>query len=369
MEEASANRPPYDNRDAKERTADARTAHFFFGDDRPNYQTNYSMNFGQRRTDRPRFAANLGLQKSSIQFDRDAGLGPNAKRLAKKDTFPKVADAPPPDVYTRHFDIGYAPLDYTTTTVVGLQGGCEAQRGREAALKAPACAPIADDGDAAGPWKTVYSTDFQKRARVPNAIDEADLRGTHFDPGHDPNDWRRNEMAVAEGLPAREFIDLQASNPVFRGDGGMRWDTTTADMIGVHDKTLDGRGEQVGDARASHLFVGGDDRDFSTTAQDANRMAGTGKPAAPGQDLHKLRGVAFARGGSWDQFAVAKTDVDEKTPEQYAQTVTFDGSYFKRSHFDLEATAANRGRYETTYFEETCRPTLAGDDGVKVVEP
>jgi hypothetical protein len=85
--------------------------------------------------------------------------------------------------------------------------------------------------------------------------------------------------------------------------------------------------------------------------------------------LHALRGVAFARGGPWDQFAVAKTDVDERTPAEYARTEKGDGAYFKGSHFDLEATAADRGRYETTYFEEICRPTLAGDDGVRVVEP
>jgi hypothetical protein len=146
----------------------------------------------------------------------------------------------------------------------------------------------------------------------------------------------------------------------------MRFETTNGDLIGFHDG--DGRGEPVGDARASHLFLGGDPRDFSTTAADANRKVGTGKPAVPAQDLHKLKGVAFARGAAWDRFAVAETDVDEKTPEEYARVEKVDGSYFRQSHFDLDATV-NRGRYATTYFEEICRPTLAGDEGLPIIEP
>jgi hypothetical protein len=140
-------------------------------------------------------------------------------------------------------------------------------------------------------------------------------------------------------------------------------------MIGAHDKTIDGRGEPTADARASHLFMGGDDRDFSTTAADANRLAGTGRPADAAQDLHKLRGLPIARGDSWSPFSPAKTDVDEKPPVDYPRTEKIDGTYFKNSHFDLEATAANKGRYETTYFEEICRPTIVSDPEIPLPEP
>jgi hypothetical protein len=149
----------------------------------------------------------------------------------------------------------------------------------------------------------------------------------------------------------------------------MRWTTTTGDLIGAHDKTADGRGAPTADARASHLFVGGDGRDFATTAADANRLAGAGRPAGPAQDLHKLRGLAFARGGPWSPFFAAKTDVDARPPGEYARTETFDGAYFKSAHFDLEATAANKGRYETTYFEEICRPKIEGEPAIQAPEP
>jgi hypothetical protein len=356
MEEASANRPTYDNRDAKDRVAYARRAHFFFGDDLPKYETNYTRNFGPKPLNPPA-PFNPKLQSSSIEFDRDAGAGPNTLRLRERGTFPVVGDAPPPNVRGSNFDVGYDPCAYRTTTADGLINGIAGAKGRVQPARAPECAEFATHGPAAGKWETRYNSDFQDRPPEANPIDAADLRRTHFELGNAETDYSRPAVAVAQGAPHHEFIDLQASNPVFRGDQHMRFETTMGDLVGVYDKSQDGRGEQI-DNSGDHVFLGGDKPGFSTTAAEANRLAGTGKPAQMAQDLHLLKGVAFARGGTWDRFAGAAVDVDEKAPVEHPKIDKIDPKYYRQSHFDLEATGPSRGLYETTYFEEICRPKI-----------
>lgn len=229
---------------------------------------------------------------------------------------------------------------------------------RPEAFKAPPCAELANHGDAAPPWQSLYHTTFTNRQPIPNPIDAEDLRKTHFDPGHDPDDWKREEMAVTDHVPERPTIDLQQSNQVFRGDGDMRFQTTSSDMIGVYDRTQDGRGKTV-DARADHLYLGGDQVDYQSEAKRANLLAGKGKPAQKCQDLHLLRGVAFARGGAWDPYTGCVDSTDEKSPRGQPEVERTDPRYFKQTHFELDATASHKSRYKTTYFEEICRPKLA----------
>lgn len=357
MKEANDNRPPYDNREAKERVTDARNAHFFFGDNSGQYQTNYSTNFIKRPISRPPPVDNK-LYRSSVEFDPVAGIGPHTKDREKKGEFPQIGDAPKPNHLRINFDVGYSKLDYQTTTKSQLQAR---RQSKPESFKAPPCAEISDHGAAAGPWQTTYSTDFEPdRKPVPNQVDINDLRGTHFDIGHDKTNWTREEMAVAKTKPKHETIDLQISNPVFRGDGDMRWQTTSNDLIGNFDKSKDGRGVDHLDARADHLFLGGEKVDYGTSAQAANRCAGQGKPAQKVQDLHLLKGVGFARGGAWDQFATDPLgDADEKDPIGQPETFKVDSKYFTQTHFALDATKNSKCRYKTTYFEEICKPKIA----------
>jgi hypothetical protein len=355
MQEACENRPVYDNSEARGRLSDGRSSHFFFGDDTA-FETNCGATFPPRRGARPPASVKLGLQRSSIEFDGRAGVGPNTKRLRKRPTFPAVGDAPAVDVFKPNFDVGYETLDYTTTTQAGLYAGPPAP---PTACQAPACAELANHGDRAGPWTTVYSTDFQPRERIENQIDVADLRGTHFDPGHERDDWHRPGMAVATQKTQKAAIDLQSSNSVFRGDGEGRWHTTAGDMLGAHDRLKDGRGREAEDARASHIFLGGDDREWGTSAAEANRKAGTGRPAELARGGRAGGPAAFAQGGPWGHFTVAKTDVSERPPAEYPRMEVPDRSELRKSHFMLDATGA-RPVYETTYFEEICKPTLAG---------
>jgi hypothetical protein len=281
--------------------------------------------------------------------------------MQKRETFPPVADAPTPDVMCRNFDMGYDSPDYQTTTDMSLRTGRHGVA-REPAVRAPECAELATHGAAARPWETTYFSDFKRYPVDPATVDPTDLRATHFDLGYDPNDWSRNDQAIATGAPTHEFIDLQASNPVFRGDGRMQFGTTNRELIGTFDRSIDGRSQQATDCRGTHLFLGKDAPSYTTTAGDANRCAGTGGPARPAQDLYTLRGVGFARGGAWGPHAGTTPDVDEKQPSEYARAHTVDGSYFKGTHFDLNATEPTTGIYETTYFEEICRPQLTEHD-------
>lgn len=357
MEEAINNRPPYDNSLAKERLADANKAHFFFGDDDNSYETDYSKHFKKYNGERANIVNNA-LQKSHIEFDKNAGIGPHTKLMTKKESFPTPIDPEKPEVLHKHFDIGYDNLDYSTTMEDGLKNG---QRGgpRPESFKAPPCAVLSNHGDQAGKWETTNKSDFQNRKIEPNLIDQNDLRKTHWDIGHDENKWERNKFAVATEIPKQETIDLQKSNIVFRGNGQMTFNTTSSDLLGKFDRKQKARyDDDYIEARKDHLFLGGDDSNYLTTSQAANKMAGKGRPASMCTNLHLLKGTGFAQGGSWNQFAESPTDPDEKEKIGYYRPSKIDGTYFKQSHFDLDATNSNKGRYKTTYFEEICRPRI-----------
>lgn len=356
LKTALQNRPVYDNTEVIERGKDARSAHFMFGGDKPEYRTNYATDYTGRRGEAP--ATVEGQGRSSIVFDKDAGVGPHTKAMQKREQFPSMPDADKRDMHNKNFDFGYARPAYETTTEAGLRMGATGFGGKRELCKAPPCAELSNHGDAAGKWQTFYETDYQRRNPIPNEIDDAALRRTHWDVGHDKNDWRRDEMAVSKGIPKREYEDMQKSNQVFRGDGGMTFHTTSNDMIGNFDKSIDGRG-QLCDGRKVHMFLGGDKPDWQTTAKEANRFAGQGRPAEPSEDLYKKKGASFAKGGQWGELVDSPTDPEEKRVTGFGRPEKVDGSWFRETHFDLDAAGAKRGgMYETTYFEEICRPKI-----------
>ena len=192
---------------------------------------------------------------------------------------------------------------------------------------------------------------------IPNEIDKADLRATHFDPGHERNEWPSRTHEVPTVRPPLRSVNLQESNVVFRGDGEGRYQTTAGDLIGVFDRTKDGRGEYV-NAREDHLFLGGDSTDYESTAKAANRHAGEGSPAKPSADLHLMRGTGFATGGTFGAH-YGEDAVEMKPTVGGGRAAMCDPRYFTGTHFSLEATAKNKGRWKTTYYEDICRPTLA----------
>lgn len=356
MEEAVNNRPPYDNTLAKERVDYARKSHFFFGDNAGRYETNYSTNFKRFPKCQPS-VMNPELQKSHICFDKKAGLGPHARQLAKKGTFPEIADPEKPEVLKKHFDVGYEKLNYSTTMEDGLKNG---RRGgpRPESFKAHGCAQLSDHGAQSKDWETTNRADFRSLEAIPNKIDQNDLRKTHWDTGHDPNNWQRNTFATAKGKPKLETIDLQSSNTVFKGDGTMTFNTTAGDLLGKFNCNEKAHFDKAGGAYGDHLFLGGDNFDYLTTSQEANKMAGKGRPASMMTNLHLMKGTGFARGGAWDQYAEAPTDPDEKIKNAYYRPKKYDARWFHQSHFDLDSTDQRKGRYETTYFEEICRPKI-----------
>ena len=359
MKEAIDNRPPYDNTEAKQRATESNSTHIFFSDP-PQYKTTYSYDFVNRPLPKTQVINNK-LQRSSIAFDSAAGIGPHTRHLHKKESFPSVPDVPKPNVQRINFDIGYDRPVYTTTTQSSLQNTIANNRQkRPESFKAPPCATLADSGENPDQWKTVYETDFHERKPVPNKIDMEDLRKTHWTQGSDKVDYSRPKMAVATTIPSLESYNYQTSNSVFQGDGEMRFQTTSGDLIGKFDNNKDGRSVAAKnvDARDDHLFLGGDKTDYQTAAQISNAFAGKGHPAKPVQNLHHLHGVAFARGGIWDPNSGFDT-TDEKTPRGQPEISRIDTSDFRKSHIELEATAKNKNRYKTTYFEDICRPKLA----------
>jgi hypothetical protein len=88
-----------------------------------------------------------------------------------------------------------------------------------------------------------------------------------------------------------------------------------------------------------------------------NELAGTGVPAETCIDEHRIRGPAMGRGGDWDRFA-GHEQVDINDARPVTQPKAVDGSWQRKTHFELEATAKNRGRYNTTYWKTICEPTL-----------
>jgi hypothetical protein len=61
---------------------------------------------------------------------------------------------------------------------------------------------LADDGDAAGPWGTVYARDYTNGRAVLNVIGTEELKRTHFDAGHNEPDWRRIIREAGEAVRA-----------------------------------------------------------------------------------------------------------------------------------------------------------------------
>lgn len=351
--EANDGRPAYDNTEAKQRKTDGTSSHFYFGADKPQYDTTYNDDFINRKNESPSVIDN-SLQKSSIAFDSKAGIGPHTRAAEKaaKEKYPQIADKPHMDMYKRNFDIGYDKPTYQTSGSLLYKPSKYAKRPES--FKAPPCAELADHGQYATKWGTTYESDFKDRKPEENKIDKADLRATHFDPGHEKDEWPERIQKVETRRPERPSIDLQSSNPVFRGDGEGRYQTTSSDLIGNYDRTKDGRGKHV-DAREDHLFLGGDKIDYSTTTKDANKLAGTGKPADRGQDLHHMRGTGFATGGTFDPNY---EEEPIKKEVRYGPTVKVDPKYFTSSHFTLDSTSNGKGTYETTYFDDICKPKI-----------
>lgn len=350
MRESLAMRPPYDNTEAKERSVEGHRSHFFFGDKDGNFETTYSADFPKRKNE-PVRTIDLRLQQSSIQFDPKAGVGPHTKARNVRQTFPELADLPRPENHKSNFDLGHDQLDYTTTTGTGLYTG---RTERPTAYKAPPCAELATHGDAAGKWTTTHKTDFVANKPDPTDVDLEDLRATHFDLGHDKADWPERVRNVPTQSFKRETKNLQESNVVFWGDGSMSFRTTSSDL---EAKPRFDRNDPVADARADHMFVGSNRTDYTTTAQESNRMAGKGRPAEKCTDLHLLRGVGFARGGAWDP-SQGEDLVDEKPYGEGGIADVPDKKYLQQTHFSLDATAAGRTDYSTTYYDEICRRTL-----------
>ena len=351
LKEANEGRPPYDNSEAKQRKADGVSSHFYFGCDQPQFDTTYKDDYIARKNDNPSVIDNA-LQKSHITFDSKAGIGPHTRAMQKKGPFPQLPDPEKMNFQKAHFDVGYDKLNYETTSSMLYKPSRYAQRPES--FKAPPCAELANHGPAAGKWDTTYHHDYTGRKGDPNIIDQNDLRATHFDPGHEKDEWPERIHEVPTVRPARLTINLQESNIVFKGDGQGRYQTTSSDLIGNYDRTKDGRGKFV-DAREDHLFLGSDKTDYTSTAKDANKLAGTGKPAERGVDLHHLRGTGFATGGTFDP----NYDPEPMKKEvNYGPTVKVDSKYFTGTHFALDATKNAGNHWETTYFEDICRPRI-----------
>ncbi|OHS93074.1 hypothetical protein TRFO_12095 [Tritrichomonas foetus] len=323
-----------------------------FGFDNPNYSTTTASSYTARKpVEQP--VSDGWKNRVSIEFDKKAGLGPHEKSLTKRGWAPEKPDTKPVDQHIKNFDEGYDRLDYKTTTNISYQGN-KCQPPPRAI--APPCSEFSNHGPFAGPWKTSYSLDFQKRAPIENTINKENLKKTSWDQGYDKVDWPKPEPPLtARRCPKGE--DLHQSNVVFRGDGNMQFATTQNQMVGNFDKNTDARLPPSNEARIDHIFAGSDKTSYSTSAKDANRLAGTGKPAQPFYDYSRTRGACYARGGDWDRFA-GKEMVDIKKYKYVPPTTRADGSYYRRSHFDLEATTNNKPRYTTTYYKTICKPAL-----------
>jgi hypothetical protein len=114
------------------------------------------------------------------------------------------------------------------------------------------------------------------------------------------------------------------------------------------------------EGKKDNIFLGTDGPTRSTTARDANTRAGTGKPATICVDEHTIRGPAMGRGGDWDRFAPGE-HVRTNIVKPVTQLPPVDGAWHRNTHWELEATAKNKGRYNTTYWKTICEPTLERD--------
>jgi len=357
MKEIEGKKNEYDTSGAKSRVEEARKAHFFFGSDERQFQTTYEKDFPGREYSKPA-SFDLALMKSSVTFDPIAGAGPNSKKknsTEKQIISGKYEKSERSDQNHCNFDIGYDSPYYTTTTKSSLYSTPKLYQ-RPESFKAPSCAKFSNHGEYAAPWETTNSTDFKTRKAEPNIIDKADLRATHFDVGLDKTDWPQRIVDVPTKRPTMETIDLQESNIVFKGDETGYYQTTSQDLIGVHNSKIDGRGRYV-NAREDHLFLGGDKIDYSTETKTSQKFAGKGKPAKPSADLHLMRGVGFASGGTFDP-KYGEDLVEEKPVIMRGTPQKIDTKYFTQSHFTLDATKSNKTGYETSYYTDICKPKL-----------
>ncbi|KAH0789385.1 hypothetical protein GPJ56_006662 [Histomonas meleagridis] len=348
------NRPTYDNAEAKRRIADARRSHFI-NDEPIDYHTQYQTDFHPFDKNYKPSVIDNQLLKSSIVFSTPKQYGPHPNHH-KKEKVPSIGDAPKPDHLKINFDIGYSKPSYETT--YNTSHPQTKNFTRPETVKAPPCAPFPDYGSTPRDWISDYSERFVAHPDCRNIIDKNDLKSTHWDVGHDPTDYHRPELSVATTKPRKEFIDLQQSSEVFKGDGTMSFHTTQNDLTGVYDRTQSCRCDaDVIDARSDHLFFGGEKTDYTTEVKESQKLAGKGKPAKPSENLHLMKSTGFARGGNWDTF-YGDDPVSEKRYKREKPAQKIDGKYFMATHFDLDATDNRKSCYETTYFEDICKPKI-----------
>jgi hypothetical protein len=224
---------------------------------------------------------------------------------------------------------------------------------------APPASVFADDGADAAPWRTSYAEHYQSCCRIDNAVDADDLRRAHWEPGFSPLEW-----PVREPAPVAERVDLapdlHTSNEVFCGDGEMEFETTTQAATVKPDQPR--RVEMCLEAQRDSLVLGNDPAGTTTTAADANRLAGTGRRAERCLDTNVIRPPPMAHGGDWDRFAGRDAE-DDKDIRPVEQLRAVDGRWQRDAHWQLNATQENpRPAYGTTYFETICRPRLEPDD-------
>ena len=346
--------PQYENLSRKA-AMEYSKANFVLGNDPRDFETDYNFHYRNYNNGRP-MTSNDILKNSSIQFDRDAGYGPHTRQMSKRPKFPDKPDMDKPNLSKVNFDVGYEKGPNITTNQAYAINSSHFKRQEPA--RCPDCAVLADHGPYAGKWGTTYKQDYDGRYGPPNEIDVMELKRSHWDQGHDEPDWSRRTQATTNTRPKIASMDTHASNVVFKGDGTMTFSTTQNDMIGKFDPKDGSRvDDDFSDTRRDHLFLGADPQDYVSEAKAMNKYAGTGSPAQMAEDLHKKKSCSFARGGIYDRFAT-KDDVSEKKYKRVEQPDRIDGAYYRQTHFDLDATAKNKPRYKTTYFETICRPKI-----------
>ncbi|KAK8885572.1 hypothetical protein M9Y10_041022 [Tritrichomonas musculus] len=349
---SKAHREPADIQSARALASYNRDNHFRVGYDKvTNYTTTTASSYSSRgRGERCSYDnANIGTH---IEFDKKAGLGPHDKQRSKRRWAPPKPDVPLMDQTKTNFDTGYTKPDYSTTTQSSFYKGRMKPPER---CPPPPCAEFSREQNPPK-WRTMYQEEFKHRKPIPNKINNEDLRKTHWDVGHDKTEWPVHEPPPSA---RREKIDQNQneSNIVFKGDGKMQFNTTTGDMIGNYDKSKMKPAVQNNNSRDDHIYIGSDKVNYQTTAKRANEYAGTGHPAQICEDPDKGRGCPFSRGGNWSPY-VGKEMVDIKRYKPYPPTVRQDGSYYRQTHFELEATDKFKPRYSTTYWKTICKPTL-----------
>jgi hypothetical protein len=346
---AAAGRRAYDPQSARVTAAAQRASHFDLGS---VCATTARASYAGRVPPPP---API-VRGSSITFDGAAGLGPRARGLSKRRRAPAVRDAEPIEQRAKHFDIGADPPTAESTTRSTFRRVCGPVPQRVAA---PPAAALADDGADAPPWGTSYGEHYQARARIDNAVDADELRTVHWEAGFAPREWPVRETAqVAERVEPAP--DLHTSNEVFRGDGEMEFETTA--RAAAAGRADEGRRTEIClEAQRDSLILGSDPAGTTTTAADANKLAGTGRRAERCLDMSKIRPAPMAQGGYWDRFAGCDPE-DDRDARPVDQLRAVDGRWQRDAHWQLNATQENpKPAYRTTYFETICEPRLQPD--------